>query len=496
MLRRLILTVLLVIVAAPALATSPDHPLLARYPDATVTNYQQIDYERFALPNGLPAQGASVDFPVEDLVGDLTRHTYRVRGVSTLKLYESYKSAIDQAGMKVLFECALEDCGNQRQVQALGAQLATASNVLNFWRSPYYILAQGGPEGRRTHIALFIGGNEGDAAIQQVVLEDVQIASGLVSIDEEYLNRPPASSPDDIQAEQLTEAERARDHPLLSRFPGARIRERTHKEYERFAMPLSPVTAFRNVDNFEQAELTGDLTKHFYIRDQVSSLLVYENYKAALDSADFEILFECALGECGNSTDTRALGALVSTTGNVFNYHRNPYYIVARRNTIEGYAYIALFIGSYKEDTAIQQVVVETREADLDLVEVNSDLLQRELDESGRVSIYGIQFATNSADIKPESKPALDTLAELLEEQAYLQLYVVGHTDDTGPVEHNQKLSAERAQAVVEHLVREYGVRPSRLHSAGAGPFSPASTNSTEEGRALNRRVELVRRLQ
>ena len=87
----------------------------------------------------------------------------------------------------------------------------------------------------------------------------------------------------------------------------------------------------------------------------------------------------------------------------------------------------------------------------------------------------------------------MDQITKLLESDPRLLLYVVGHTDSVGTLESNLKLSAERADAVVKALVGR-GIEPARLKSAGVGPFSPVASNRTDEGKAKNRRVEIVKK--
>jgi OOP family OmpA-OmpF porin len=70
---------------------------------------------------------------------------------------------------------------------------------------------------------------------------------------------------------------------------------------------------------------------------------------------------------------------------------------------------------------------------------------------------------------------------------------VVGHTDSVGKIDYNMQLSNARAEAVVKTLITKYGVSQNRLDSYGVGPLAPVASNETEEGRALNRRVELVK---
>jgi len=116
-----------------------------------------------------------------------------------------------------------------------------------------------------------------------------------------------------------------------------------------------------------------------------------------------------------------------------------------------------------------------------------------DLKSTGHIALYGIYFDTNKSEVKPESKPALEEIAKLLKQDPGLKLKVVGHTDGTGSLEANMKLSQARGEAVVQALVSQHGVAASRLKGFGVGPLAPIATNDTDEGRAKNRRVELVK---
>lgn len=112
---------------------------------------------------------------------------------------------------------------------------------------------------------------------------------------------------------------------------------------------------------------------------------------------------------------------------------------------------------------------------------------------TGHVAVYGILFDTGKADIKPESAQAIGEIARLLKADADLKLHVVGHTDSVGGVDANLKLSEARAAAVLQALVKDHGVAAGRLRAFGNGPFAPVASNDAEDGRAKNRRVELVK---
>jgi len=133
------------------------------------------------------------------------------------------------------------------------------------------------------------------------------------------------------------------------------------------------------------------------------------------------------------------------------------------------------------EKTVMEQEVVADSEALLD-----------DLKNKGYVAIYGIYFDTDSAAIKLESEPALKAIAEMLKQNNSLKVYIVGHTDMTGTLERNLKLSKSRAESVVKELVNTYGISSSCLKAMGVGPLCPVATNQSEEGRKLNQRVELV----
>ncbi|PSH03239.1 MAG: hypothetical protein CXZ00_13390 [Acidobacteria bacterium] len=119
--------------------------------------------------------------------------------------------------------------------------------------------------------------------------------------------------------------------------------------------------------------------------------------------------------------------------------------------------------------------------------------LASEINRTGRVSVYGIHFDTAKANIKPESDATLKEVAKLLQDDPKLKLYVVGHTDNQGAISFNMDLSRRRAEAVVSALASKYGVATGRLRAFGSGPYDPVASNDSEDGRAKNRRVELVK---
>lgn len=122
---------------------------------------------------------------------------------------------------------------------------------------------------------------------------------------------------------------------------------------------------------------------------------------------------------------------------------------------------------------------------------VKQNQLKEEIEATGKLTVYGINFETNSANIKPESFTTLDEIFDMLNDNKSMQLIINGHTDSKGAAEYNKKLSTNRAESVKTYLV-EKGIVADRLESFGKGEEEPVADNETQLGRAANRRVELI----
>lgn len=119
--------------------------------------------------------------------------------------------------------------------------------------------------------------------------------------------------------------------------------------------------------------------------------------------------------------------------------------------------------------------------------------LKEAIDRDGKIALYGILFDVNKSTIKPESENALKSVIEYLVSNPSVKMIVVGHTDNSGVFSSNITLSKERAKAVMDYLINIGKITSSRLLSDGVGSLCPVSSNTNEKGKALNRRVEIVR---
>ena len=135
--------------------------------------------------------------------------------------------------------------------------------------------------------------------------------------------------------------------------------------------------------------------------------------------------------------------------------------------------------------------VLEPKPMENRIVILKAEAIGNEMRADGSVSLYGLLFDTDKADLKPESKPQLDEMVRYMKTNPAANVYIVGHTDNQGTLDHNQALSDRRAKAVVAFLTGQ-GVAANRLVGRGVGPLAPIASNTDDAGRAKNRRVEMV----
>ncbi len=119
--------------------------------------------------------------------------------------------------------------------------------------------------------------------------------------------------------------------------------------------------------------------------------------------------------------------------------------------------------------------------------------LKEGIDKDGKVALYGILFDVGKSEIKPESAETLKQITGYLNDNPSVKIIVAGHTDNTGTFDGNMNLSKARAENIKNYLVSTGKIDPSRLIAAGVGQACPVSSNDTEAGRKLNRRVEIVK---
>jgi outer membrane protein OmpA-like peptidoglycan-associated protein len=142
-----------------------------------------------------------------------------------------------------------------------------------------------------------------------------------------------------------------------------------------------------------------------------------------------------------------------------------------------------------KDKGSFQLVILEIEEMKQEILA--SDILD-ELNKNGHIALY-INFETGKSAIKTESQKIVDQIVAMLKDNGSLQVSIEGHTDNVGMANANQKLSEDRANSVMNAIIQG-GVDRTRLVAKGWGQTKPITDNKTEENRALNRRVEIVKK--
>ena len=171
--------------------------------------------------------------------------------------------------------------------------------------------------------------------------------------------------------------------------------------------------------------------------------------------------------------------------GDIFNYPTKTY--VVRQEDKTGFQLTQS--GNY-----ISLMVAESKPLNVTAKALTSSALKQRLDQDNKVNVQ-INFATDKAEILPDSQAQIEQIVALLKDNPDLKLGIYGHTDNTGDVTHNLKLSEnvqKRAQSVVAALTKA-GIEGSRLSAKGFGDTQPVADNASEDGKAKNRRVELVK---
>jgi OmpA-OmpF porin, OOP family len=179
----------------------------------------------------------------------------------------------------------------------------------------------------------------------------------------------------------------------------------------------------------------------------------------------------------------------------------NQRYLVAKRSRPEGDVYVSVYVATNRathhkqtqDHPVILLDVIDAVPIESGMVTIDAGAMAKDISSTGHVALYGIYFNTDKADLKSESQPTMQEIARLLKQDAALRLYMVGHTDNVGPHEYNMGLSERRAASVVKELTAKHAIAASRLKPAGVGMLSPIAPNDHEDGRAKNRRVELVK---
>ena len=274
------------------------------------------------------------------------------------------------------------------------------------------------------------------------------------------------------------DVENCKDHPLFNRLPNHYITACENVDFDTQDFPLGTLDEEGHAKDVMTVE--GSKTVIWYgTREGAkasSSLQAMRNFQNAVKAAGGTVVAEFGAGEGGKQlNDAKSWGPTDHATTLKLNKGGKEIWVLVLPIT-EGDGRYVLRISereAMKQDIAANEL----------LDKINKD---------GFIALY-INFDTGKATIKPDSMTQLDQVAQALKSAPELKLEVAGHTDNVGAAASNKSLSEQRAQAVMKAL-SERGIAAARLTAKGYGQDKPAADNKTEDGRAKNRRVELVKR--
>jgi OOP family OmpA-OmpF porin len=278
----------------------------------------------------------------------------------------------------------------------------------------------------------------------------------------------------------------ARDFPGIGRFSGSAITGYQVKDFDATRLQAA---SFKDGKAADERKPEGRVTRIAYRTTPGPSIVeVSRNFETQLTKAGFETLTACDTDVCGGIPFTEALDSLPAPMMWVdgFNFH----YFAARKTEGTRETYATVLVSKNNDDVTAQLIVTQVGAIENKMVDAAA--MAKGLGSTGHIALYGIYFDTDKATLKAESKPTLDEIAKLLRGQSALNVVIVGHTDSQGTYEHNMDLSRRRAEAVAAALVSSYQIARTRLRAAGVGFLAPVASNASEDGRALNRRTELV----
>ncbi len=323
----------------------------------------------------------------------------------------------------------------------------------------------------------------------------------------------------------------AKDSALVGRFSGAFVVSFDNKDYDELKLPLGPIKPIadkakhdaHNNNIFEPSQskaLEGKRTRLVYVLpDNVAPLQAVRNYQNDVAAKGGKTLFECKSPECGGDAGRSSEGGggdqslamlLWSQDSIKDKAFTNGSCALTARTGEQRYtalelpknnAFVSVLAYSLKDEqyckalnnrTIVVLDVMELKAMEQKMVTVKAEEMAQSITTAGHVALYGLFFDSGKADVKPESKDTLDQIAKLLTNTPALKLLVVGHTDNVGEFASNMDLSKRRADAVIALLASQYKVDRKRLTPVGVSFASPVAPNTSEDGKAKNRRVELV----
>ena len=278
-----------------------------------------------------------------------------------------------------------------------------------------------------------------------------------------------------------------KDHPLFTRMANFEIYRCATMDFDAVGFPKPELKEWNNPEDYTDIE--GKVYAASYTLKEgaasVSDLQIIRNFQNAVQKSGGTIL--------GDYVRTSAVFPAFSA--NASKYFEGSSYsgtFFNRYLTItltKGESEFWVYLCSEEGHRSYMLLIVEKQKMKQ---EISVNELEKQLSKEGFLTYY-FKFDTGKSDIKPENQDSIDQIAALLKSTPALKVSIEGHTDNVGTPESNKKLSEERAKSVMTAVAAK-GIAADRMVSVGHGQDRPVADNRKEDGRALNRRVEVVKK--
>ena len=300
----------------------------------------------------------------------------------------------------------------------------------------------------------------------------------------------------------------SKDPAGLKRYTGSEIIGYRAPRFDEFLLPLGAPTHFGPAAYEKSLKTEGLVSRYTYVAPAGRSPAeVFRNYKLEFQRMGLTTLYENAAAPKVTFGSTLDQIASEDQLGQILQYNEAQERVLVGKSKDAQPTYYYAFVTAYadgviperleavvsKDRAMAMLVVVAPEQMERKMEFVNAAEMSQSLANTGKIALYGIYFDTDKDAVRQDSKPTLQEIANLLKANPQLNVRIVGHTDNQGKPDYNLDLSRRRAASVLRELTSTYGVTASRLDSFGCGLYAPVASNETEEGRAKNRRVELVK---
>jgi len=301
-----------------------------------------------------------------------------------------------------------------------------------------------------------------------------------------------------------TDVPHSKDSPIVSRFAGSTIVAWQEVNFDEVPLPLGPL---QHSDFAKTLPTSGKVTRIVYAAPAGKTAAeVLANFRDSLQGSGFKLLYTCTAGSAANAcggynfahsyadpilaADSEHRNMMIDL---LFSSEDDVRYLLAELQRDGRKVDVGVMVTKNGSNpTGVLLQVIESGQMPAGQVTVDAAAIAKGLQAEGKIALYGLQFATDSAELSADSQTTLKQMSDLLHQQPKLRVFIVGHTDNSGSLEHNLALSQHRAESVVKALTTRFGIAADRLSAKGLASYSPVTNNHAEADKAKNRRVEMV----